>query len=57
MAVPPGELLEGIDWVPGPEREGTFTFDSRPYIDLYGNLRSRGNEKDEPDQESEEEHD
>jgi transcriptional regulator with XRE-family HTH domain len=30
MAVPPGELLEGIDWVPGPEREGTFTIDSSP---------------------------
>jgi transcriptional regulator with XRE-family HTH domain len=24
MAVPPGELLEGIDWVPGPETDGTF---------------------------------
>jgi transcriptional regulator with XRE-family HTH domain len=26
MAVPPGELLDGIDWVPGPETEGSFTF-------------------------------
>jgi transcriptional regulator with XRE-family HTH domain len=26
MAVPPGELLDGIDWVPGPEPEGNFTF-------------------------------
>jgi transcriptional regulator with XRE-family HTH domain len=26
MAVPPGELLDGIDWVPGPETEGAFTF-------------------------------
>jgi transcriptional regulator with XRE-family HTH domain len=26
MAVPPGELLDGIAWVPGPEPEGTFTF-------------------------------
>ncbi len=26
MAVPPGELLDGIDWVPGPETVGTFTF-------------------------------
>lgn len=26
MAVPPGELLDGIDWVPAPESEGTFTF-------------------------------
>lgn len=24
MAVPPGELLEGIDWVPGPEPSGAF---------------------------------
>jgi transcriptional regulator with XRE-family HTH domain len=30
MAVPPGELLDGIDWVPGPEPEGTFTFTSVP---------------------------
>lgn len=30
MAVPPGELLDGIDWVPGPEPEGTFTFTRGP---------------------------
>ncbi|MBA3865410.1 MAG: helix-turn-helix transcriptional regulator [Solirubrobacterales bacterium] len=24
MAVPPGELLGGIDWVPGPEPSGAF---------------------------------
>lgn len=24
MAVPPGELLGGIDWVPGPETSGAF---------------------------------
>jgi transcriptional regulator with XRE-family HTH domain len=30
MAVAPAELLDGIDWVPGPEPEGTFTFGSRP---------------------------
>jgi transcriptional regulator with XRE-family HTH domain len=24
LAVPPGELLEGIDWVPGPEPSGAF---------------------------------
>jgi transcriptional regulator with XRE-family HTH domain len=28
MSVPPGELLVGIDWVPGPETEGTFAFGS-----------------------------
>ncbi|MBS1882486.1 MAG: helix-turn-helix transcriptional regulator [Actinobacteria bacterium] len=26
MAVPPGELFDGIDWVPGPETNGTFVF-------------------------------
>jgi transcriptional regulator with XRE-family HTH domain len=30
MAVPPAELLEGVVWVPAPETEGTFTFNSRP---------------------------
>jgi transcriptional regulator with XRE-family HTH domain len=24
MAIPPAELLDGIDWVPGPETSGTF---------------------------------
>jgi hypothetical protein len=24
MAIPPGELLEGIDWVPEPEPSGAF---------------------------------
>jgi len=26
MAVPPGELLDGIAWVPAPEAVGTFSF-------------------------------
>jgi hypothetical protein len=26
MVVPPGELLDGIDWVPGPESDGAFSF-------------------------------
>lgn len=26
MGVPPGELLDGIEWIPGPETDGTFTF-------------------------------
>jgi transcriptional regulator with XRE-family HTH domain len=30
MAVPPGELLEGIGWLPGPETDGAFAFTSRP---------------------------
>jgi transcriptional regulator with XRE-family HTH domain len=30
MAVRPEELLDGIVWVPAPETEGTFTFNSRP---------------------------
>jgi hypothetical protein len=29
-AVPPGELLGGIDWVPGPEPEGAFVLGSAP---------------------------
>jgi transcriptional regulator with XRE-family HTH domain len=29
MAIPPGELLDGIAWVPGPELEGAFAFGSR----------------------------
>jgi transcriptional regulator with XRE-family HTH domain len=29
MDVPPGELLDGIDWIPGPEVEGTFSFGPR----------------------------
>lgn len=53
MAVPPGELLEGIDWVPGPEREGSFTFDSRPFNDLYRDVGSPGNEKGQLDRQSE----
>jgi hypothetical protein len=28
MVVPPGELLDGIDWVPGPESDGSFSFAS-----------------------------
>jgi len=30
MGVPPGELLDGIDWIPGPDPGGTFSFRSRP---------------------------
>jgi transcriptional regulator with XRE-family HTH domain len=30
MAVPPGELLEGIDWVPGPRTSGAFVLGSAP---------------------------
>lgn len=30
MAVPPGELVDGIDWVPGPNPEGTFTIRPGP---------------------------
>jgi transcriptional regulator with XRE-family HTH domain len=34
MAVPPGELLDEIEWVPGPEAVGTFAFAgaSRPVL-------------------------
>ena len=27
MGVAPGELLDGIDWIPGPEPRGSFSFD------------------------------
>lgn len=30
MAIPPGELLGGIDWVPGPELDGAFVLGSAP---------------------------
>jgi transcriptional regulator with XRE-family HTH domain len=30
MALPPGDLLDGIDWVPGPERFGTFVLAGAP---------------------------
>jgi transcriptional regulator with XRE-family HTH domain len=30
MAVPPGALLDGIDWVPGPAPHGTFVLGSAP---------------------------
>lgn len=30
MAVTPGELLDGIYWVPGPKPQGTFTFSRGP---------------------------
>lgn len=30
MAIPPGELLDGIDWVPGPETSGAFAFRGGP---------------------------
>ena len=28
MVVPPGELLDGIHWVPGPQSKGAFSFGS-----------------------------
>jgi transcriptional regulator with XRE-family HTH domain len=30
MAVPPGELLDGIEWLPAPEPSGTFAFGGGP---------------------------
>ncbi len=30
MAVPPGELLDGIDWVPGPPTSGAFVLGGAP---------------------------
>jgi hypothetical protein len=40
MAVPPGELLDGIDWVPGPKPEGTFTVSPVPKVRSQGQLSS-----------------
>ncbi|MGH2936654.1 MAG: helix-turn-helix domain-containing protein [Solirubrobacterales bacterium] len=31
MAVAPGELLDGIDWVPGPEPSGAFVLGAGPW--------------------------
>ncbi len=53
MSVPPGELLDGILWIPSPESEGTFTFNSRPYVDLYGDLRGPKDRENESSQQSE----
>jgi transcriptional regulator with XRE-family HTH domain len=37
MAIPPGELLDGIEWIPGPPAaEGTYAFAGAP------SLRRRG---------------
>jgi len=30
LAAPPGELLEGIDWVPGPPTSGAFALGDSP---------------------------
>jgi transcriptional regulator with XRE-family HTH domain len=30
MALPPGDLLDGIHWLPGPERFGTFVLAGAP---------------------------
>ncbi len=30
MGVAPGDLLDGIDWISGPEPRGTFTFSRKP---------------------------
>jgi transcriptional regulator with XRE-family HTH domain len=32
LAVPPGELLEGIDWVPGPRTSGVFALGTVPRV-------------------------
>ncbi len=30
MAIPPAELVDGIDWTPAPSRRGAFTFGTPP---------------------------
>ena len=32
MAIPPGELVEGIYWTPAPTKYGTFTFGTPPRL-------------------------
>jgi transcriptional regulator with XRE-family HTH domain len=51
MAVPPGELLDGIDWVPGPEPEGTFTFSREPKARQERQLSSPAIDDPEGDEE------
>jgi transcriptional regulator with XRE-family HTH domain len=37
MAIPTGELVEGIHWTPAPAKVGTFTFGTPPRMsDEYG---------------------
>ncbi len=52
MAVPPGELLDGIHWVPGPEPEGTFGFSvglrSRPSRQPSSPSIDQADQDDEP---------
>jgi transcriptional regulator with XRE-family HTH domain len=36
MAIAPGELLDGIYWVPGPKPRGTFTFSRGPRARSHG---------------------
>ncbi len=51
MAVPPGELLDGIDWVPGREVEGSFSFSSSTRTARQPSRpASEGKEADEDDQ-------
>lgn len=38
MEVAPGELLDGIYWVPGPEPRGTFTFSRGPRARSHSQL-------------------
>jgi transcriptional regulator with XRE-family HTH domain len=32
MAIPPAELVDGIDWTPAPQRRGAFSFGTPPLM-------------------------
>jgi transcriptional regulator with XRE-family HTH domain len=57
MGVPPGELLDGILWIPAPDSEGTFTFNPKPYMDQYGDMHKPEGQEEESNQEGDVESD
>jgi transcriptional regulator with XRE-family HTH domain len=44
MAVPPGELLDGIHWVPGPEPKGAFSIGSGSIREIPGPVTEEAGE-------------
>jgi hypothetical protein len=42
MAARPEELLDGIVWVPAPETQGSFSFNSRPLSHQFRRSESLG---------------
>jgi transcriptional regulator with XRE-family HTH domain len=56
MGIAPGELLDAIDWVPGPEPRGTFVFGPKPNRPMQPEKtkpkEARTQEKNHPDKAS-----